>query len=77
MADRLNSDGKSVEAMIEILAGKNFWQANLDIMEWKKGNIKYRMVSSGKASVQIIGSKSAIDDIDAKQGMVNYEVRMP
>lgn len=77
MADRLNSDKKSVEAMVEILAGKNFWQANLDILEWKKGNIKYKMVSSGKASVQIIGSKSAIDDIDAKQGMVNYEVRMP
>ena len=43
MADRLNSDKKSVEAMIEILAGKNFWQANLDIAEWKKGNVKYNL----------------------------------
>jgi hypothetical protein len=77
MAQNLNSDPKSVKAMVEILAGKNFWQANLDIAEWKKGNIKYRMVSSGSASIQIIGSKSAIDDIDAKQGMVNYEVRLP
>jgi hypothetical protein len=77
MADRLNSDPKSVAAMVEILAGKNFWQANLDIAEWKKGKVKYRMVPSASATIQIIGSKSAIDDIDAKQGMVNYELRLP
>ena len=77
IADNLNEDKKSVEAMLEILAGKNFWQANLDINNWKNGKISYKLVNSGKSSITVIGSKAAMDDIEAKQGMINYELKLP
>ena len=77
IAKQLNNDKISVNAMLEILAGKNFWQANLDINSWKRGIIKYKIVNSGKASINVIGSKASMDDIDAKQGTVNYELTLP
>ena len=77
IAQQLNNDKISVNAMLEILAGKNFWQANLDINSWKRGIIKYKIVNSGKASINVIGSKASMDDIDAKQGTVNYELTLP
>lgn len=76
-ANQLNKDKVSVKTMLEILAGKNFWQANLDINSWKKGDIKYKMVNSGSASIKVIGSKASMDDIEAKQGTVNYELTLP
>jgi hypothetical protein len=77
IADNLNNDKESVKAMLEILAGKNFWQANLDINNWKNGRISYKLVNSGKSSITVIGSKAAMDDIEAKQGMINYELKLP
>ena len=58
--------------MIDILAGKNFWQANLDARKWKEGVISYSMFNSGKINLKIIGSKGAIKDIEMKEGMINY-----
>ena len=77
IASQLNNDAKSIEFILEILAGKNFWQANLDVSKWKMGDVAYKMINSGKSQVNIIGSKAAIDDIEAKQGMINYEVKLP
>lgn len=77
IANQLNADKKSVTAMLEILAGKNYWQANLDINRWRLGIVTYKMVNSGKASINVIGSKAAINDIEAKQGMINYELKLP
>lgn len=72
IADMLENDKISMDTMKEILSGKNYWQANLQEADWKKGKVKYKMINSGSAKLKIIGSKSAIGDIDAKQGMVNY-----
>jgi len=77
IADQLNRDSASVQAMLDILAGKNFWQANLDINAWKSGKVYYKFVNSGNSIIKVIGSKAAIDDIEAKQGMINYEIQLP
>jgi hypothetical protein len=74
-AKRLNSDKVSVSYMLEILASKNFWQANLDISKWKNGVIYFQMVSSTTSTINISGGKAAISDITASQGMLNYEVK--
>jgi len=74
-ADQLNKDKKSMEEMKRILSGKNFWQANLNISDWKKGTIRFNMTNTKKVKLIIIGNKSAIKDIDAKQGLVNYEIK--
>lgn len=77
IARQLNADKKSKQYMLEILSGKNFWQANLNIAKWKKGEISYKIINSGESKVTIIGSKSAMGDIDARQGMLNYEIKLP
>ena len=75
IAERLNDDPKSLQQMTEILAGKDYWQANIDIGNWTKGNLKFRFVNSGSAKLSLIGSKSSIPDITSKQGWVNYELK--
>jgi hypothetical protein len=75
VAENLNKDRASINQMKEILAGKDYWQANLDVNSWLKGEAKFKFINSGEASLNIIGSKSAITDITSKQGWVNYELK--
>lgn len=74
IAEMLNKDTQSLSQIEEILTGKDYWQANLDMSEWKKGNVSFSFVKSSKAVIKIYGNKSAIGDISAKQGWVNYEL---
>jgi hypothetical protein len=76
IADMLMADKVSMETMKEILSGKNYWQANLNLLQWDKGVIKFSLVNSGHASLKIIGNKSAINDADAKQGLINYILKV-
>lgn len=75
IAKKLNADAKSIQILKEILVGKNFVQANLNIANWKKGDIHYTFLKSGDATLSIIGSKAGAKDINAKQGTVNYELK--
>ncbi len=75
IADQLNKDNASISQMKEILAGKDYWQANLDETAWVKGSVKFKFINSGQASLNIIGSKSAITDVTSKQGWINYELK--
>ena len=77
ISEKLNSDTKSQTQMKEILAGKNFYQANLDDTKWKKGTVYFRLVNTGSIELKIIGSKAALNNIDAKQGTINYEIKYP
>lgn len=75
IAKKLNADAKSLQILKEILVGKNFVQANLNIANWKKGDISYTFLKSGDATISITGSKAGTKDINAKQGTVNYELK--
>lgn len=75
IARRLNSDNDSLDIVTNVLAGKEFYQANLDVNKWKNGEVFFKILPSGKAKVSFIGSKAAIMDIEAKQGLVNYELK--
>lgn len=75
IAESLNKDTKAQEQINNILVGKDFWQANLNVNEWLKGNLKFDWVSSGKATIRFIGNKSTSTDPTCKQGWVNYELR--
>lgn len=74
IASKLNSDKASLEQIREILTGKDYYQANLNINDWVKGTVKFKFLSSKEARVKIIGSKSAISDLSSKQGWINYEL---
>lgn len=75
IAKMLNNDKVSLDQMMEILSGKDYWQANLNISKWQKGEVEFKMTSTKSMNIKIIGNKAAVDDIDAKQGLVNYEIR--
>jgi len=72
---RLNNDKVSLEIVEEVLAGKNFYQANLVLSKFLKGEIFFKFLPSGKAKVSFTGSKAAINDLTASQGMLNYELK--
>lgn len=75
IARLLNQDHDSYELFVKILAAKKFYQANLDLAKWKRGEVFFKLLPSGEAKLSFIGSKAAINDIDAKQGLVNYELK--
>jgi len=75
IARRLNEDSVSQDLVANILSGKNFYQANLDLNKWKKGEVYFKLLLSGDAKTSFTGAKAAINAIDAKQGLVNYELK--
>ena len=75
IAERLNNDKESVSQIKSILAGKNFWQANLHQPSWLRGDVKFAMINSGDVELKIIGNKSPVSQIEARQGTVNYELK--
>lgn len=74
IAEMLNNDQASMDQVVEILQGKDYWQANLQTDDWLNGKLRFKYVKAAKARVKFIGSKSAIDDITCKQGWINYEL---
>ena len=72
---RLNEDATSINEMKRIISGKNFWQANLDIVKWKKGIVYYKMIHSSDNKLTIIGNKSGLNDLASSAGMINYDLR--
>jgi hypothetical protein len=74
-ADDLNTSPASLDFLKGLLAKKDFFQANLNITKWNKGIIEYSFTQSGEIDLTIIGDKSSLSDIAAKQGLVNYLIR--
>lgn len=76
LAGDLNGCQNSIEFMKGLLAAKNFYQVHLNRSKWNKGIIEYSYTPSGNVSLTMIGDKSSLSDITAKQGLVNYNLRM-
>jgi hypothetical protein len=74
-ATDLNENESSLEFLKELLAKKDFYQANLNIAKWLKGTIEYSFTQSGEIDLTFIGVKSSLSDIAAKQGLVNYQIK--
>ncbi len=72
IAAKLMADKSSTDTIVEILTGKNYWQANLHEASWRRGIVKFNIQNSGESRVEIIGSKASMTDLDASQGMINY-----
>ena len=73
IAKKLNADDVSKEQMISFLKGK-YYQANLDLGKLDAGEIQYKMISSGEANIKVIGNKSMYSNIDANQGLLNFQL---
>ncbi len=77
IAKEFNASKGANEDMAKILAGKNYWQANLNDRKWFDGDVDYRMTNSGKVKINVIGSKAPTTDIVASQGLINYFMETP
>lgn len=72
IADRLNNDTTSLNEAKRLIAGKDFYQANLDDSKFLKGEVYFRMNKAADMSLSFSGSKASTSNIDASQGTVNY-----
>ena len=72
ISDRLNGHSASIEAAKALIAGKNFYQANLQDGDWMRGKVFFRITKAGDMKLTFTGSKAATTDIELKQGLVNY-----
>lgn len=72
IADRLNNDTKSLEAAKALIAGKDFYQANLDDTKFVRGQLYFRITKAAEMDLSFSGSKASTSNIDASQGTVNY-----
>ena len=75
IADELMNDPEAIRILTDRLAGKKFYQANLDMAKWRRGEIKFTTNHVKSTEIKIIGSKSATHQLDASQGTVNYELK--
>lgn len=74
-AERLNEDKKSIEQMKEVLQMKDFVQLNMNMTKWRQGDIQFKVRRSSEADIKIGGNKSAVNDLDARQGSLVYELK--
>lgn len=75
IAKRLNECEISQRWLNKTINTMNTFQVNLDIKDWKLGRVNLDVKSFKNCRVYVTGSKSAIKDVTAKQGLLNYELR--
>jgi hypothetical protein len=75
MARRLNECPGSVELMKEILAAKEFYQANLNIAKWMEGKIEFKFSYSGNIELKLEGRRASLADVSAHSGKIGYILR--
>lgn len=76
LARDLNNCPKSIDFLKELIAAKDFYQVNLNPSKWMKGEIEYKYVPSGNVSLTLMGDKATLSDLSAKQGLVNYSMKL-
>lgn len=62
----------SIEEIKTIIMAKNFYQANLNLDEFRKGKFVFDLNDAGKMDVVVHGNKAATTSIQMKQGLINY-----
>lgn len=70
----LNNSEEEKDMALSILGMKDFYQVNLNLLKWKRGQVEFKVIHSGQSQIRFVGDKSAISDVTAKQGTVNYRI---
>ncbi len=76
MASDLNNCPGSIEAVKKLLAAKSFYQANLNIPKWMKGDVEYTLAPGGKMDLVFCGNKAPFTDLTAQKGLLTYRLKM-
>ena len=76
VAYRLNKSAKAKSEMLDVLGIKRFFQASLNKQKFiNTGETQYKFVASDKNDIFVVGNKSPINDLQARQGLLNYQIR--
>lgn len=73
MGNAMINDPKSMEQINQLLQSKDYWQVNLNISAWFKGNIRLDFTQASQAEFRF-KSKAAINDFNQSNGWINYEL---
>jgi|TARA_R110000744_G_scaffold95887_3_gene185179 hypothetical protein len=75
IAGKVMNDRKSVSRIKEIIAGKKFFQVNLDLAKFLKGSVYLKVTESNAPEFKLYAGKASTNDITMSQGFLNYELR--
>jgi hypothetical protein len=79
IAGKFMSDKKAVARVKEIIAGKKFYQVNLDLPRFLKKSgacVHMKVTKSSNVGTFLLGAgKGSAHDISMSHGFLNYELR--
>ena len=75
IANKLMSDQKAVDRVQEVIAGKDFYQVNLDLAKFLKGTVYMKVTKSTQSKFELKHGKGAASDVTMGQGFLNYKLK--
>jgi len=75
IANKLMSDQKAVDRVQEVIAGKDFYQVNLDLAKFLKGTVFMKVTKSTQSKFKLFHGKGVASDVSMGQGFLNYELK--
>jgi len=69
------SDQKAVDRVQEVIAGKDFYQVNLDLAKFLKGTVFMKVTKSTQSKFKLFHGKGVASDVSMGQGFLNYELK--
>lgn len=74
ISKRLNNCELSKKQILKMIETKNVYQVNLNNSLWNTGTVDYSVTRVGATEVKFSGAKSPITNLEAKWGMINYQI---
>jgi hypothetical protein len=74
IADIMNKDTKTMDAVKKALSYKNFYQANLNKLKFSKGIVSFNLVHSGSDKIKMIHGKGTMGSVKSEQGRLSYMI---
>ena len=72
IASKIMSDRKSVEQIEGILAGKQYYQANLNLNKFKKNSVAFTITKTDSLKFKLTAGKGQAKDPSMSQGILNF-----
>ena len=66
------SDKKSVEQIEGLLAGKQYYQANLNLAKFKKNVVEFKVTKTDNLKFKLTAGKGQAKDPTMSQGILNF-----
>ena len=72
IANKIMSDKKSVDQIEGLLAGKQYYQANLNLAKFKKNVVEFKVTKTDNLKFKLTAGKGQAKDPTMSQGILNF-----